>query len=64
MTEAQLRERLQACESRARRTLQALDDYRAFLAQVMLALPIHDASLVIRRLDAIRALLSDEEGSR
>jgi hypothetical protein len=63
MIETQLRNRLQACESRVRLAIQALDAYAAYLRQLMLALPIHDAAEVLSRLDRIRTLLSDEEGS-
>jgi hypothetical protein len=61
MTEARLWERLQACESRTRLALQAIDAYATFLAQLMLALPIHDADEVLSRLDHIRTVLSDGE---
>jgi hypothetical protein len=61
--ETQLRDRLQASESRVRLAIQALDAYVAYLAKLMLALPIHDAAEVLSRLDRIRTLLSDEEGS-
>jgi hypothetical protein len=64
MTETRLRERLQAWESRTRLALQAIDAYADFLAQLMLALPIHDAAEVLSRLDRIRTVLSDEEVSR
>jgi hypothetical protein len=64
MTKARLRERLQACESRTRLALQAIDAYATLLAQLMLALPIHDAAEVLTRLDAICTVLSDGEVSR
>jgi hypothetical protein len=63
MTEARLRERLQACQSRTRLALQAVDAYAAFLGQLLLAqpIPIHDAAEVLSRLDRIRTVLADKE---
>ena len=57
-----LRTRLQACESRARLAIQALDSYQVRFVQLALPIAIVDASELIARIDAICGLLSGGEG--
>jgi hypothetical protein len=56
-----LRTALQACESRARLAIQALDAYEARFVQLALPTAIVDASELIARIEAIRGLLAGGE---